>query len=48
MVLYDITLVPLAKELRVAGLGILSPFYADNSTFDRSARRSAQLLNMLM
>ena len=34
MVLYWITLVPLADELIAADLGILSPFYADNMTFD--------------
>ena len=48
MVLYRITLVPLAEELRAADLGLLSPFYADDAAFDGSARRSAQLLNMLM
>ena len=29
-------------------LGILSPFYADDAAFDGSARRSTQLLQMLM
>ena len=48
MVLYGITLVPLAEELRAADLGILSPFYADDADFDGSARRSAQLLKLLM
>ena len=48
MVLYGITLVPLAEELRAADPGILSPFYADNATFDGSAQRSAQLLKLLM
>ena len=48
MVLYRITLVPLAEELRAADMGILSPFYADDVLFDGLARRSAQLLNLLM
>ena len=48
MVLYRITLVPLAEELRAADPGILSPFYADDVAFDGSARRSAQLLKLLM
>ena len=48
MVLYGITLVPLAEELRAAEPGLLSPFYADDADFDGSARRSAQLLKLLM
>ena len=48
MALYEITLVPLAEELRAADSGLLSPFYADDAAFDGSAIRSAQLLKMLM
>ena len=48
MVLYVITLVPLAEELRAADPGILSPFYADDAAFDSLARRSAQLQKLLM
>ena len=48
MVLYRITPVPLAEELRAADPGLLSLFYADNAAFDSLARRSAQLLNLLM
>ena len=48
MVLYRITLVPLAEELRAADLGILSPFYAVDAAFDGLAQRSAQLLKLLM
>ena len=48
MVLYGITLVPLAEELRAADLGILYPFYADDASFDGLTRRSAQLLKLLM
>ena len=48
MVLYRITLVPLAEELRSADSGGLSPFYADDASFDGSARRSAQLLKILI
>ena len=48
MVLYRITPVPLAEELRAADPGILSPLYADDAVFDGSAQRSAQLLKLLM
>ena len=48
MVLYGITLVPLEEELRVEDPGILSPFYADDTAFNGLARRSAQLLKLLM
>ena len=48
MVFYGITLAPLAEELKAADPGLLSPFYADDAAFDGSARRSAQLLKLLM
>ena len=48
MVLYGITLVPLAEEFRAADPGLFSPFYADDVAFDGSAQRSAQLLKLLM
>ena len=48
MVLYRITLVPLAEELREADSGILSLLCADDVAFDGLARQSAQLLKMLM
>ena len=48
MVLYGITLIPLVEELRAADPGLLLPFYADDEAFDGSARRSAQLLKLLM
>ena len=48
MVLYGIILVPMDKELRTADLGLLSTFYVDDADFGCSARRSAQLLNLLM
>ena len=48
MVLYRITLVSLAEELRAADPGLLSPFYADDAAFDGSERKSAQLLNLSM
>ena len=48
MVLYGITLVPLAKELRDADPTILSPFYANDIVFNMSARRSAAQLHLLM
>ena len=48
MVLYRINLVPLAEELQAADPGLLSHFYANDAAFDGSARRSAQLLKLLM
>ena len=48
MVLYGITLVPLAEKLRTADPGLLLNFYADDVAFDASARGSAQLLKLLM
>ena len=48
MVLYGITLVPLAEELRAADPGLLSPFYAEDAAFDGLEGHSAQLLKMLM
>ena len=48
MILYRITLAPLAEELRAADPGLLSPFYAGYATFDGLARQSAQLIKMLM
>ena len=48
MVLYGITLVPLAEELRAAGPGLLSSFYADDAAFYSLARRSAHLLKLLI
>ena len=48
MVLYGITLIPLAEELRAADSGLLPPFYADDADFEGLARRSAQLLKILM
>ena len=48
MVLYGITLSPLAEELRAADPGLVSLFYADNTVFDGLARQNAQLLNLLM
>ena len=48
MVLYGITFVLLEEELRAVDPGLLSPFYADDAALDGSARRSAQLLKLLM
>ena len=48
MIMYGITLFPLEEELRVANPGLLSLFYTDDVVFDGSARRSAQLLKLLM
>ena len=48
IVLYGITLVPLAEELQTADPEILSPFYADDAAFVGLAQRIAQLLNLLI
>ena len=48
MFLYGINLVPLAKDLRAADTGLLSPFYEDDVAFNGSAHHSAHLLKLLM
>ena len=48
MVLYGITLVPLTEGLRDADPTLLSPFYANDAVFDRSTRRSAAQLRLMM
>ena len=48
VVLYRITLAPLAEELRAADRGLFAPFNADDAAFNGLSRQSAQLLNMLM
>ena len=48
MVLYGITLVTLAEELRAADLGLLSLPYADDAAFDGLAQHIVQLTNLLM
>ena len=48
MLLYGITLVPLAEELREVDLGLLSPFYANDAVFHGLARQITQLLKLLM
>ena len=40
MVLYRITLAPLAEELQAADPGLLSPFYADDAAFAGSERQA--------
>ena len=48
MVLYNTNLVPLEEKLRAVDLGLLSPFYADDASFDGLLSWSAQLLKLLM
>ena len=48
LVFYGITLGPLAEELWAAYLWSISPFYMDDAVFDGSARRSLNILKLLM
>ena len=48
MVLYGITLVLLAKELRATDSGFLPSFYAEDAAFGGLARQIAQLLKLLI
>ena len=48
MVLYGITLSPLAEELRAEDSGLLSLFYLDDAEFDGSEIRGAQILKLSM
>ena len=41
VVLYGITLIPLAEELRVADPGLLSQFHTEDAAFDRLAQKIA-------
>ena len=48
MVLYGITLVLVGEELRDTYPNLQSPFYANDSSFDRPARRSMEQMLLLM
>ena len=48
MVLYEITVAPLAEELRYADTILFSPFYANDEAFDGLARRSTAQLKIPM
>ena len=48
MVSYGITLVPISEELRAGDPGLLSPFHVDDAAFNGLAKRSANLLKLLM
>ena len=48
MVLYRITLSPLAEDLWAADPGLLTIFYLDDAVFDGLTWRSAQILKMLL
>ena len=48
MVLYGITLAPLAEELRGADPSLLLPFYADDTDFEGLESKSAVQLRLLM
>ena len=48
VILYGITLVPVAEELRAENLVMLSTFYANDAMFDGSSRQNSQILKLLM
>ena len=48
MVLYRITLVPLAEDLCVAAPDFLARFYADDATFNGPAERISRLMTLLL
>ena len=48
MVLYEITVAPLAEELIYADTILFSPFYANDEAFDGLARRSTAQLKIPM
>ena len=48
MVLYGITLLPLREDIIDTCPNLLSPFYADDTVFHRSARHNAAQLHLVM
>ena len=48
MILYGITLVPLAEDLRNMNPIILSPIYSNGTAFDGSASQSVAQLRLMM
>ena len=48
MVRYDITIIPLEEELQAADSGLLTRFYMDDTSFNGSTWRSAQILKILL
>ena len=48
MVLYRFTLVTLVEELQAADPGVVSPFYADDATFNKLVRRSDKPMNLIL
>ena len=48
MVLYGITLVPLAEDLKVSDPGLLSAVYADNAAFDSLAQQISHILKLFI
>ena len=45
MILYIISLIPLANAMRVANPGVLQPWYAENASMRGTSRRNAKLLH---
>ena len=48
MVLYGITLVPLAMELCASVPDLLAPFYAYYAAFDGTADRIARMMKLIL
>ena len=48
MVIYGVTIITLVDELQAEDLGLLTPFYTDDTAFYGSSRCSKQILNMTL
>ena len=48
MVIYGITLSPLAEELFASVTDLLAPFYTENATFNAPADRRTRLMTLLL
>ena len=48
MVLYGITFNTQIEELQEGDLGIITPFYADDTAFDSLVRRTSQIMKVIL
>ena len=48
VVLYGITIVPLAGDIQAADRGLLTPFYIDDTPFNGSDWWSTQIMKLLL